>query len=309
MMSLKFPLQSDDEITSYRDVLQHFQRAKTTSADTPILFDLSDVQFIKPPGLTLAACMIEQFQRENRQVRYRGPGSPEVERYLRDTGFYEVFGITGDRFGAMPRSTGLQLRRLERLDYGYLEQIPYWLARNSNLDRNVIRQLLQINLVEAIRNVIDHSRSDIGCYVAAQAFHQAMVPSLVFCVMDFGIGFRRSLQPVYREISDDVMALSYAVQIGVSSRKYAEHRPRGAGLDVIKGFMANMGRFEIVSGEGRWIQGRGGIVTTEVLPFAFPGSCLLLSFEIERLRDYYKEEAESEDEREEEDPWSWSQQQ
>lgn len=104
--------------------------------------------------------------------------------------------------------------------------------------------------------------------------------------MDFGVGFLANLQPFYPHIRDDVAALKAAVESGISSKRTVERRARGVRLDVIKGFMQNMGAFQIVSRTGLWSQEPGGSVWTRRLAFEFPGSFLLFVFEIERLRRY-----------------------
>lgn len=104
--------------------------------------------------------------------------------------------------------------------------------------------------------------------------------------MDFGVGFLANLQPFYPHIRDDVAALKAAVESGVSSKRTVEKRARGVGLHVIRGFMQNMGRFQIGSRTGLWCQESGGSVWTQRLPFDFLGSFLLFVFEIERLRRY-----------------------
>lgn len=293
MTVIKFPERLGDFIDVYRNALLSYQRALTISEAVTV--DLSEVQFIRPVGLNLTCCMIASLLLEGRAVHFQKPRSKSVERYLTDEGFYETFNVQGQSVQANARATSVQLRRIDQLDIGYLDQIPYWLQRNSTLDPRVIREVVQINLVEAIKNVLEHSRSSFGCYVCAQAYHQQQPPALVFCVMDFGVGFRSNLQPVYPEIRDDVTALVSAVESGISSRKRIEKRARGVGLDVIRGFMKRMGRLEIVSGAGRWVQEPGGRVSTEHLPFQFPGSYLLFNFEVERLKRY-SEELEVEEE-------------
>lgn len=287
MIIIGFPERSGDSIQAYRDVVTSYQRA-LASTDV-VVVDLSNVRFIRPVGLNLACCIIESLLRSDRPVRFKRPGLSNVDRYLTDKEFYEAFNIQDQDVQANVRTTSVQLRRVDQLDFGYLNQIPYWLQRNSTLDPTVIREVIQINLVEAIKNVLEHSGSSFGCYLSAQAYHQQVPPALVFCVMDFGVGFRSNLQPVYPEIRDDVTALISAVESGISSRRKIEQRARGAGLDVIRGFMEMMGRLEIVSGTGYWTQEPGGRVRTEHLSFRFPGSYLLLSFEIERLKRYGEE--------------------
>jgi hypothetical protein len=284
---IKFPGRSGDFVDVYREALSSYIRALTSNEVSTV--DLSDVQFVRPVGLNVVCCIIASLLLKGRAVHFQRPRLKDVERYLSDDGFYETFNVQGQSVQANVRATSVQLRRIDQLDIGYLDQIPYWLERNSTLDPRVIREVVQINLVEAIKNVLEHSRSSFGCYVCAQAYHKQTPPALVFCVMDFGVGFLSNLQPVYPEIRDDVTALKSAVESGVSSRRKIEQRARGAGLDVIRGFMKRMGRLEIVSGAGRWIQEAGGRVNAERLPFQFPGSYLLFNFEVERLKRYSEE--------------------
>jgi hypothetical protein len=72
-----------------------------------------------------------------------------------------------------------------------------------------------------------------------------------------------------------------AVQAGVSSKKIVENRPRGAGLDIISGFMEKMGKLEIVSGSAHWVQDFDGKKTVFNLDFIFPGTYLLPEIDIE----------------------------
>jgi len=289
LTTIKFPEQSYDSVDVYHNVLSSYK--KTVCIDGTVTVDLSEVKFIKPVGLNLTCCMIASLLLRGRAVSFKRPLSMSVEKYLTDEGFYKTFDIQDQSVRANPRETSVQLRQIaQKIDYGYINQIPYWLNQNSQLDPNVIREVVQINLVEAIKNVLDHSKSSFGCYVCAQAYHRQSL--LVFCVMDFGVGFRANLQPVYPEIQDDVVALTRAVESGVSSLRKIDQRPRGAGLDVIRGFMKRMGTLEIVSGAGRWVSDPKGRVQTDRLPVSFPGSYLLLNLEIQRLKDYSEELAE-----------------
>jgi anti-sigma regulatory factor (Ser/Thr protein kinase) len=260
----------------------------TRSPSHELIFDCSAVQFFRPLGLNLLASMISKTLQDGVRVRITLPHQRTVREYLHDQGFHQAFHLAGDHMQSVVRSTSVSLRRMDQLEYTYFEDVVSWLAGNSSLPRRSIEDTVKINLTELINNALDHSHSPIGCYISAQAYpHEA---HLEFAILDLGIGFLGSLQPVFPDLTSHIEAIQRAVQEGVSSRARIERRTRGIGLTIIRDFLLSRGRLEIISHDGYWKQDKGGLITRGTLPFAFPGACVMLDIDQRAIETLYTDE-------------------
>lgn len=280
--TILFPEISDNSIHSYREVLQQYQRVIKENAGA--LIGMTFTKEIKPLGSILLTCIIHDllFRQIQPLVLQQPHPGKQPDEYLKEVEFYKNFRLIDNNLGLREKKTmTIPVRLIKKMDLGYIEEIPYWLGKKSGADEEIIRQSVQINLVEAINNVIDHSGSPFGCYVHGYGYKTP--PIMILVIMDFGMGFLKSLKRDYPEIKDDVTAITSAVEKGYSSKMKSEKRPRGAGLSHIRDFMKSTGKLEVVSGNGRWVQELGGKISTEQLRFHFPGSYLFLQFDINKL--------------------------
>lgn len=270
--SFVFPSDSNNTIQTYSYILRGFEIVSTDKRD--VLFDCSNVNFIKPLGLNLLSAMIFSFISNGNKVLIKLPNNEAVVKYLRDQGFFSEFNIeaAGEISIGTTRGTSASLKRLQDvMDASYLNSIAYWIWRNSEIPLPYAEALVRINLVELINNVFDHSESPIGCYISAQAYPR--MDWLILSILDLGIGIKKSLHPNYPELDSDTDAIMKALEEGVSSKKH-EKRPRGVGLTVIKDFLAvdQRGSLEIISYTGHY----DSRSTPKTLEVPLKGTCVNL---------------------------------
>lgn len=270
---LTFPVQADNSVFSYSTLVCEFNDSLSIVNES-ILIDCENVHFIKPFGMNILAAMMFYHIQNNNKVFIRIPRDPDVRKYLTDTGFFQEFKVEQDQVTSVPRSTSVALRRLEEVDGTYLDNIARWLYFNGDIPLRVAQDLISISLLEAINNVFDHSHSQIGCYISAQAYHK--VNLLTLSILDLGIGLLNSLKPSYPDIQDDCDAISRAVIEGVSSKRKIERRVRGVGLTNISGFLLNRGSMEIISYKGYWRQKHDGTIEKKTLICPLQGTCVNL---------------------------------
>ena len=275
-IGLKFPQQCGNDIQSYRRVINDYRKL-IAMTDQDVLFDCREIDFIRPLGVNILALLIRSLlQQVSRKIFFTHPSDRACRKYLENQGFYKEFLIQDNVIEAVPRSTSVGLRRIESFEPLYLEEIAEWLNRNSLLPDQVIKDAVKITLSEIINNVIDHSRSSIGCYISAQAYPNEN--RLIFSVADLGVGFLETLRPEYNDLSKNEEAIALAVQSGVSSKSRGGNA--GAGLDILCGFLKHCsGHLEIISIDGVWRQNPDGTSSTDTIPFSFPGSCINIEFD------------------------------
>jgi len=260
-----------------------------TFSDKEIVFDCGNINFIRPLGLNILALLIRSLlQQESSTIFFACPTDLGCEQYFNDQGFYKEFRL-GDRdkaIKASPRSTSIGLRRMEVFEPFYLQQIAQWLNRNLSLPEEIITDAVTIPLSEIILNVVDHSQSSMGCYICAQSYPQEK--KLMLSVADCGVGFLETLRPRYTSLSHEsqdqnAKAIALAVQEGISSKSRGSNA--GAGLYILSDFLKQRGNVEIISKDGVWRQNADGTTLSRTIPFAFPGSCVNVEFDNQKIMD------------------------
>jgi len=275
---IKFPRQCENAISSYERVIKDYRKSLATGQD--VLFDCGELCFIRPLGVNILALLIRSLSRHaSRRIFFTDPNNDSCKNYLKDQGFYEEFRIQNNLIKTVPRTTSLGLRRIESFEPLYLEQIARWLNRNLLLPDQVIKDAVKITLSEIINNVIDHSRSSIGCYIRAQAYPNEK--QLIFSVADLGVRFLKTLGSVRKDLSNNKDAIELAVQSGVSSKSRGGNA--GAGLSILRDFLKRRGKLEIISIDGVWRQNPDENSSTDTLPFSFPGSCINIAFDNRKI--------------------------
>ncbi|MBZ0155671.1 MAG: hypothetical protein K8I29_05575 [Alphaproteobacteria bacterium] len=275
---LKFPSQCSLStlIFAQSGLLSDFNASLSTSNEK-ILFDCESVKFIRPFCANLLSAMMLSHIKRGTAVFIKIPHNQSVLKYLKDLGFFEEFIINQEKVTCTPRSTSVALKKLESVDGTYLDNITKWLNCNAEIPFQVAQDLVSISLLEAINNVFDHSQSEIGCYVSAQAYHREN--RLILSILDLGIGLFNSLKTVYPEIKNDPEAISRAILEGVSSKRTIEKKVRGVGLTNISGFLKGRGEMEIVSYQGYWKQRHDGAIEIRDLSCPLRGTCVNLSID------------------------------
>jgi hypothetical protein len=162
MLRLKFPRLIT--APNSRGVLSLCNQA-IKSRQSPLLFDLSDAQFVTPFGATVLSGTITTCIEQGKDIRYQKPQNEDVDEWLSSISFSGFFHI--DERSARARATSIQLRQLKGLNPVFVDDLLGLLDNNMNLSEGV-RDSIQLSLYELLINVFDHSKSDIGCFVCAQ---------------------------------------------------------------------------------------------------------------------------------------------
>lgn len=246
-----------------------------------VRFDCRHIKFIKPFGMNLLSSMLYLHLMKGNRVLVRKPESSSVYDYMADQGFFDEFNITSGEVSHIPRSTSARLKRLHEMELAYLDNITAWLAGNMAISPITAGDLVKINLIELINNVLDHSESEIGCYISAQAYPGNSI--LMLSILDLGVGFYRSLKPLYPEINDDSDAIEWAIREGVSSKRDRETRPRGLGLNNISGFLLGRGSLEIASYTGYFNQMQDGQIKKSFIRTTLRGVCINIYLDVDAI--------------------------
>lgn len=281
---LKFPEQCENDIQCYRRVINDYWKS-IDAKNHDVLFDCGDVCFIRPLGGNILALLIRGLlQQGSRTVLFTPPNNKYCRKYLEDQGFYKEFPVQNDNvIKTAPRQTSVGLRRIQSFEPLYLDEIARWLSKNSKLPQKVINDAVKITLSEIIHNVIDHSQSSIGCYISAQAYPQA--GRLQLSVADIGIGFFATLRDRYKDLNNNEGAIALAVQSGVSSKSKVGNV--GAGLYILSDFLKRCsGSLEIISINGVYRQKHDGTLSTDTIPFSFPGTCINIEFDNRKILEW-----------------------
>jgi Histidine kinase-, DNA gyrase B-, and HSP90-like ATPase len=92
-----------------------------------------------------------------------------------------------------------------------------------------VAQPFLLAVSELSQNAVEHGRSDLGCYVAAQRYPAES--SLRLCIADLGPGIPEHLRRhQYPDLADDASAIKLAMQEGVSG---TGEKSRGYGLSQV----------------------------------------------------------------------------
>ena len=279
MQLIAFPSQCQNHIECYKSILALYQKVKASLPDK-IIFDCGNVQFFRPLGLNLLACFISEIlSLENHpEIYFTPPKEYLVFAYIKNQGFFDCFQFESDavqqRIGSRIQqetySTGIRLKKLEKLNYSYIEGVAGWLSENCSMDSDTAFSIFNVTLVEVINNVVQHSQSPIGCFVCAQAYPRE--DRLILSIVDLGMGFLKSLSESYPQLQSNAEALELAIQEGITSKGMQN---AGRGLWVLSGFLKECsGLLNIVSGDGFLAQDIDGKVTVKDLTFDLCGSCI-----------------------------------
>lgn len=288
-MDHKVSFPSNSEFYSCDSVIEDFIKTNSPDCSDNVFIDLSNLDFIRPYGLTLLACTIYDLLMRLRNVRLISPKEAQINKYLEDIGFYKEFKIgSSQNILVSPRSTSIVLKRLDRLNMSYIESLIHWLGRDLTLSKG-IKDLLNESIIEIITNALDHSSCPFGCYICAQTYPK--LKEMELSIMDFGFGIPHNLRPVYPHLRNDAEAVKYSTLEGVSSRK--GKGAKGTGLSTLKELIIiNEGQMRIFSSQGRYeLTKKKESCTPSAIPF--PGTCVNLNIRIDDKRYFVSDEEES----------------
>ena len=162
--------------------------AALLSKEKEIVFDFSTCSFSEPFAITLlVGAMLASINRGHKVTYMRSPNK-KLEDYLKRIGFYGWGKGTKGKL----KSSGkhVELRHLNAVDPLYTDTIIQVLQNQLTLSLGV-RQSLHLSLNELMTNAFDHSQTQMGCFVCAQAYKER--GNVNICLTDFGRGILKSL--------------------------------------------------------------------------------------------------------------------
>jgi hypothetical protein len=285
MLSLEYPkIQS----VAFSNALIRLNNLAKTTDEDEIRFDLSRSKMLTPFGIIMLASTIRECLVKGNKCVYRRPKGRDLQRFLKNVGFNEFFGLKGEtRLPRMQTGT-MQLRLVKGIDALVTETLTEIIEHHVQLSLG-LKGSLRMSLLETMTNVIDHSEVD-EYYVCAWSY--PMSKKLRLCITDLGIGIPNSLRksPKYRIITDDNELIAQSTEPGVTSRE----RRAGLGLDHIKSFIeVNEGQICIISQRGKvfWKFNENKILRQK-MTLPFNGTVIKLLINTDKEGFYFLSEEE-----------------
>ncbi len=280
-MVLKYPRRI--VVATSNRVLNYSQQARD-SEDKLIIFDLGNTTELTPFGIVLLAGTISECLSQRKKVKYQRPRKPQTKNFLSGIGFNNFFRLPDEN--QKIESSHVQLRRLAAIDYLLTEQIVdvfnFAITMSEGLQGS-----LTMAINEIMTNAFDHSGSEKGCYVCAQAYSNL----IRLCVADFGVGIYAKLAPKYSQLQDSYGAIKLAVKEGVTTRQSG-----GFGLWHIQRFIeVNKGQMSILSGDGKAVwdfRGPRARLRKQTMPLPFGGTIINLEINVDRESIYFLTDGE-----------------
>lgn len=199
---------------SDRKLMGFFQGWKWPLHPTSLVtIDFRQTQFMSPWAITLFAAYALGIQEVAKQsVRIKLDEDTYAGSYICETGFKELLGDdeVQSKITHTNRTTKLTRIRTSAEIQGFVSNFMKLL----DMDDEELQGAFKYSLVELLRNVVQHSKSQIGGLAMAQFHPKSGLVELA--VADLGIGIRAALQSVYPEIDNDLKALKFAPQPHVS---------------------------------------------------------------------------------------------
>lgn len=197
-----------------KSLLNFFQGWKWIGSPTgPVKLDFTQVNFIAPYAVTLFTAYyfyLKEIKRKHAQILFSS--SSVAGSYLANSGFLELTK-QGD---ATPEFTnGDRIVKLTRIKKS--SEIPLF-ANNVmqvlHIEDEEVAGAVKYSLIELLRNVVQHSMSEVGAVAMAQYYPNTGLVEI--CVADCGLGIAKTLSEAYPEINSDMKAVKFATQPHVS---------------------------------------------------------------------------------------------
>lgn len=130
------------------------------------------------------------------------------------------------------------------------------------------------SLNELYYNIFDHANAEGNAF--SYIYYDKIKERIYIAVCDFGLGVARTLRKKYPEYSDDSIALSKAIEKGISA-KTRDHN-RGFGLDDICSALSESDTFRMLSNKGFLYINKNNVKTINMSDLDFNGT--LIYFDI-----------------------------
>ena len=151
---------------------------------------------------------------------------------------------------------------------------------------------IQYVVSEMVRNVLEHSRTDVGAIVAAQYYSgtRGDRPYVSIGIADAGVGIRSSLRHNYPDLASDGDAILTAMRPGVTGA-VGRSENAGAGLFFTRGLASSTnGYFAVGSGDAMFRTSRATQApfdTELVFPIsAYPGTVVCVEISLDQRIDF-----------------------
>lgn len=208
-----FHLNIPDNVVD-KELIRFFQGWRWHSdLKSPIEVNFKGCNFIAPYAVTLfAAYLLWLKEIKKKAVRIHAIKSSVAGSYLVETGFFELFGEKPSEDVANRPDRTVKLTKIKSSS-----EIAPFAAKVMDILRIEDEELegaVKYSLIELLRNVVQHSGSQVGGIAMAQYYPGSGLVNV--CVADMGIGVRESLKEAYPEIETDFQALKLATLPHVS---------------------------------------------------------------------------------------------
>jgi len=233
-----------------------------------------DAFMAAPLGLALDA-----LQSESNEVHV-SPVTPGSKKVLQKNGFLSYYGEE-----SIPDSynTTIPYKKVKPTDGKYFIRYvqDYFVGRPElpSLSEGLAKKIAE-GMLELFQNAVIHSQAS-RIYTCGQFFPHAH--SIIFCLADNGIGFRKKFVQRFRKNISSSSAIRWAMEDGHTTKKNA---PGGLGLGILKKFIQrNNGLIQIVSYKGFYQYNAYGD-TIEQMDYSFPGTIVTVEFRTDDRRSY-----------------------
>jgi anti-sigma regulatory factor (Ser/Thr protein kinase) len=295
---------------AYLGDIERFLACVTDDASTDLTFALPEGLFsVHPIVLCLIGALGEVARTHGGIVKIENERNNSSTRYLERVGLFEVLGVRTSIEVKQPREAAGRFVPLQTIRTN--DELNEFVLNLGPLLHATPEQTKTTKYVifEMVRNVLEHSRSTGGAYVAAQVARKS--GRLLLGVADAGVGVKESLS-VSHQVFDHRQAITLAFRPGVTgtTRKFGGNETNGgAGLFFMKAMVQAGGHHMVmVTGDQQMKflkQKKARLnplldhdrVTWKAYPMVFPGTAVGVdlsaeeasSFEMlmSRIRDAY----------------------
>ncbi|MCP4700594.1 MAG: STAS-like domain-containing protein [Gammaproteobacteria bacterium] len=220
----------------------------------PVVIDLRKAKFLAPWALVLfSSYVLWQKEVKGKNARILINDTTYAGNYAESCGLSAL--IEGGQCLEAPPDGDSRTVPLARIKKSAeIAAFTSKVMRVLNIEDEEVEGAVKYSLVELLRNVVQHSRSEIGGIAMAQ--YHSNTGLVDVAVADCGLGIKNTLQEAYPEIDKDIKAIKFATQPHVSGTfgpsAYSTMRDNaGLGLFFIKEIASlSGGGFFLGSGDG-----------------------------------------------------------
>ena len=255
-----------------------FERLLATASDRgSVVFDLSQLKFVKPHGTVALLLLLVHLRAMNRRVTIRPPVNLKVVDYLKDVGFFlearnlayfdelppEYFSTDFEPRETMQVVTRIRTHQDVR---PISDRFAYYLEQDLRFSKELVDEMWAV-MVEMIENVPHHAYPGVFRGPVREGFvnmqYLPNVKKLYFSVGDLGVGIRGSLEGqgvVAYSMNSDAEVIRKVME---SQRLSSLGRKRGGGINVTALKVKEFGGWMAIrSDTGYVVQNPRGVFTS-----------------------------------------------